>query len=327
MTGTPRARALNGAASLARNRGDFEQAATLTRECLAHCDQERDAWLIAWSWWLQGCTSVAQGAYESAAAVLNRAIEFYKVHGPQWCIESIGTDLGSASLGRGDYAQAIVVLEDALARSRARDDRFETTWVLGYLGLASCARGDAATAMARNTEAIALWSTIQSPELIAEGLAVVATVTARFGSPERSARLFGAADALRERLGHAFVLPERGFFELAQQSVRERIGEGAYAGAFDAGRLLTLEQAIAEAASGEPVAPSRVQTAADPYGLTPREQEVLALLARRLTDPEIAEALFISPQTASTHVKRVFGKLGVSNRREAAALAARELPA
>ena len=67
-------------------------------------------------------------------------------------------------------------------------------------------------------------------------------------------------------------------------------------------------------------------TLADAWGLTPREREVLALLAQRLTDAEIAETLFISPQTASTHVKRVLAKLGVANRREAAAAAASALP-
>ena len=57
--------------------------------------------------------------------------------------------------------------------------------------------------------------------------------------------------------------------------------------------------------------------------LTRREREILALLCQRLTDPEIAEQLFISPYTASKHVSNVLGKLGVANRREAAALAAR----
>jgi non-specific serine/threonine protein kinase len=327
VTGSPRARVLNGAAILARNRGDFDLAAALTQECLANCDQERDAWLIVVSWRIQGCTSLGKGAYDSAAAELNRAIQLCKVHGPQWNIDSIGIELGAASLGRGDYAQAIAFLEEALTTSRARDDRFDTVYALGYLGLATCVRGDAAAANAWYAEAIPIWSTLVSPEIIAEGLAGVATVAARFGSPERSARLFGAADALRERAGHVYILPERAFFERAQQSVRERLGERAYAAAFDAGHLLTLDQAIAEAASDEPAPTVAVTPAADPYGLTPREQEVLALLAGRLTDPEIAEALYISPQTASTHVKRVLGKLGVSNRREAAALAARELPA
>ena len=57
--------------------------------------------------------------------------------------------------------------------------------------------------------------------------------------------------------------------------------------------------------------------------LTFREQEVLALLCQRLTDAEIAARLFVSPRTVNHHVANVLGKLGVANRREAAALAAR----
>ena len=57
--------------------------------------------------------------------------------------------------------------------------------------------------------------------------------------------------------------------------------------------------------------------------LTFREQEVLALLCQRLTDPEIAAHLFISPKTVGKHVSNILGKLGASNRREAAAIAVR----
>jgi DNA-binding CsgD family transcriptional regulator len=59
------------------------------------------------------------------------------------------------------------------------------------------------------------------------------------------------------------------------------------------------------------------------FDLTRREREVLALLCQRLTDPEIAARLFISPRTASSHVANVLGKLGAANRREAAGIAAR----
>jgi DNA-binding NarL/FixJ family response regulator len=62
-----------------------------------------------------------------------------------------------------------------------------------------------------------------------------------------------------------------------------------------------------------------------PYGLlTPREAEVLTLLARGRTDGEIAAELYISPKTASVHVANIKGKLGVDTRVEAALLA-REL--
>ena len=61
----------------------------------------------------------------------------------------------------------------------------------------------------------------------------------------------------------------------------------------------------------------------DPFGLTVREREVLTLLVAGETNRRIAETLFISESTASVHVSNIIGKLGVSNRVEAAAAAVR----
>jgi two-component system, NarL family, response regulator LiaR len=61
--------------------------------------------------------------------------------------------------------------------------------------------------------------------------------------------------------------------------------------------------------------------------LSMREQEVLALLALGLSNPEIAAELFLSVDTVKTYVRRVFAKLGVNNRTNAALLAAKyDLP-
>ena len=57
--------------------------------------------------------------------------------------------------------------------------------------------------------------------------------------------------------------------------------------------------------------------------LTHREQDVLGLLGQRRTDIEIADQLFISPKTVSSHVSSILAKLGAKNRREAAAMAVR----
>jgi DNA-binding CsgD family transcriptional regulator/tetratricopeptide (TPR) repeat protein len=73
-------------------------------------------------------------------------------------------------------------------------------------------------------------------------------------------------------------------------------------------------------ASGIPVGPRRA-TASSPSGLTPREVEVLSLLANGLADREIAERLVISPKTASHHVASILAKLGVHRRSEAVAAA------
>ena len=61
----------------------------------------------------------------------------------------------------------------------------------------------------------------------------------------------------------------------------------------------------------------------DPFGLTPREREVLALVADGRTNRQIAERLFISESTAGVHVSNIIGKLGVATRGEAAAIAFR----
>ena len=63
--------------------------------------------------------------------------------------------------------------------------------------------------------------------------------------------------------------------------------------------------------------------AADPFGLTAREREVLALVATGQTNRRIAETLFISESTAGVHVSNILGKLGVTSRTEAAAVAVR----
>jgi DNA-binding CsgD family transcriptional regulator/tetratricopeptide (TPR) repeat protein len=71
--------------------------------------------------------------------------------------------------------------------------------------------------------------------------------------------------------------------------------------------------------TGLPV-PRRPQeaTLANPANLTPRQAEVLALLAEGLTNAQLAERLFVSPRTAEHHVEAILTKLGVSSRREAA---------
>jgi DNA-binding CsgD family transcriptional regulator/tetratricopeptide (TPR) repeat protein len=67
-----------------------------------------------------------------------------------------------------------------------------------------------------------------------------------------------------------------------------------------------------------PVAPPR-----DPFGLTPRERDVLPLLVQGRTNRQIAERLFITENTAGVHVSNILGKLGASTRTEAAGIAAR----
>ena len=61
-----------------------------------------------------------------------------------------------------------------------------------------------------------------------------------------------------------------------------------------------------------------------PEALTPREREVVSLLAEGLSNSQVAERLYISPRTAAVHVSNILAKLGMSSRTEVAAWAVRE---
>jgi predicted ATPase/DNA-binding CsgD family transcriptional regulator len=74
---------------------------------------------------------------------------------------------------------------------------------------------------------------------------------------------------------------------------------------------------------GAPPAPEAPEAVEDPFGLTPRERQVLALVAEGRTNREIGDTLFMAEKTASVHVSRILGKLDVRSRTEAAAVAHR----
>lgn len=99
-----------------------------------------------------------------------------------------------------------------------------------------------------------------------------------------------------------------------------------------------LERTLSAVAAGEPSLPSKLAVrildefgrlaregpVKDPgEGLTPREREVLRLVAAGSTNREIASELFVSENTVNFHVKNIFAKLHLKNRAQAAAFAVR----
>ena len=114
----------------------------------------------------------------------------------------------------------------------------------------------------------------------------------------------------------------------ATDTVRTRLGERGFATAFAAGQARTIEQIVAEATAvatgNERTSESAAPTAAARrVGLTPREVDVLRLLVDGGSDQEIADALFISRRTVTSHVTSILTKLQVSSRTAAATRAVR----
>jgi len=161
------------------------------------------------------------------------------------------------------------------------------------------------------------------------------TRVARHSDPDRWTEAAGAWDELgcpwpaayaRWRLAEALL--ERG--APREEAVVPLRRAWATARGLGARPLLAEVELLARRArialAAEPVAASAAESAvAQPaaaggeLGLTPREREVLALVAEGRTNRQIAEALFISDKTASVHVSNILAKLGVANRAEAAA--------
>jgi DNA-binding CsgD family transcriptional regulator/tetratricopeptide (TPR) repeat protein len=103
-------------------------------------------------------------------------------------------------------------------------------------------------------------------------------------------------------------------------AIATRHGARLMLGEFEAlARRARIDQSGADGDADPAAAPSPAEGA----GLTPREAEVLALVAEGRTNRQIGEELFISDKTASVHVSRILAKLDAANRGEAAAMARR----
>jgi ATP/maltotriose-dependent transcriptional regulator MalT len=130
---------------------------------------------------------------------------------------------------------------------------------------------------------------------------------------------------MRYRQAEAHV--NRGDREAAAAAAREARAAAADIGAawlrsevdgLAARARLAVGDADAESVADEPMVPPE-----DPFGLTPRERQVLELVARGATNREIGAELFMAEKTASVHVSRILAKLDVRSRTEAAGVAHR----
>jgi DNA-binding CsgD family transcriptional regulator len=159
------------------------------------------------------------------------------------------------------------------------------------------------------------------PPLVVHALELLASVAAAHERWLEAARLVGAAAGLRDRAGYRrSVEPDRSALAGDVERVRAALGADGFEAATADGRALSLDDAVAYArrARGERKRP--------PHGwggLTPMEQQVAGLAVEGLTNAQIAEHLFIGRETVKTHLSNVYRKVGVANRTQLVADAAR----
>jgi DNA-binding CsgD family transcriptional regulator len=263
--------------------------------------------------------------YQEESLALRRSI------GDTWGIAWSLHDLGLIALGQGEYRRAEARLSEGLALLRQLNHRRGVAWSLNGLGAVALATGDTAGARALLAEGLTLRREQGDKRGIAESLEYLGAIARVGGEAERGARLLGAAAALREAIGAPRWPVERGRQEHESAAARRALGGVGFDAAWEEGRQMTLESAVADALANVAVPTPGLNVDDMRHDqrspLTPREREVAALIARGYTNRRIAAALVISPHTAERHVERILAKLDCSSRAEVAAWTTRHGPA
>jgi non-specific serine/threonine protein kinase len=267
-----------------------------------------------------------RGDYELAVTVFTEALAIARAIGDRAIEGAKLYHLGIVAFGQQRIADAANYLEEALAIFRTTVNPWGMSIALGYLAIVVGEQGDYTRAASLHAESLNVRGIVVTREDHAHYLAGMATVATGRGRHSLAARLFGAADAVRADPSAQFSLPERLVYDRARATARAKLGETAYAAENAAGRAVSLATALEESktllanpASGSPAAAA--PALASP--LSPRELEILRLLATGQTNQEIAGTLYISEMTAKVHVRSILRKLGVASRAAATAYALR----
>ena len=289
-------------------------------------------------WTLEAAESVCAGESLGPAEVLDVLARLVaKTH----------HTLGLAAYFEGDLVEARQHYQATLALYEGLGDQLGIASALNDLGELAFQRGELDEAQALESSCLAMARRIDDTSLIAMALAVLAGISVARGRPTRGLRLAAAATALNDATGQRRSPAWHAMLDRWLAPARRAMSAEASAAAEAAGRAMRLGEAIQEALGSDRSAgaaptpspspapvPAPGRRAANPpeppadrrpppvtFGLTLREQEVAALVARGLTNRQIAAELVIATGTATNHVKHILARLGLDSRAQIAAWA------
>lgn len=222
----------------------------------------------------------------------------------------------------GDHASSARIIAE-LREDAARWDA--GPWLLGQidhraaalaLDAGSIAEADDLAHRALSDAWLGPWS-----PLVVNALELLTSIAVARESYVEAGRLYGAATQQRELIGFRLETePEQRRVARDLVTAQQAVGAADFDKAFEEGRRLSLDEAVAYArrARGERKRPSHGWD-----GLTPTERQAAELAIAGLTNADIAERLFIGRETVKTHLSNVYAKVGVANRTQLVADAAR----
>ena len=169
-------------------------------------------------------------------------------------------------------------------------------------------------------EALGLVARIGGDLVVPMALDCLATVASQGDNHLLSARLFGAADAARQRMGLVrFKVLDAGD-DGTVAILRDSLGENDFDAAWSGGAALSIPDAIAYAQRGRG---ERRRASSGWASLTRAELDVVKLVSEGLGNKDVAAQLFVSPRTVQAHLTHVYTKLGLTSRVQLAQEAAK----
>lgn len=239
--------------------------------------------------------------------------------GGQWCRGAVLARLAEVRRDRGDTASASRHATEAVRLfERAEDARSAARTKLTLAGLTGV-QGDYDRAEQLACRALLLLHDRGDLPEVARGLAVLAELlTHKYGRTaavwERAARLLGASDALRRRVGDTLAGQPEAVSRTLLGQVSERMGRSAFDTAWQEGGRCTPDEAVALALALIEPAEHQPRPTDLVGSLTRREHEVAMLVTEGLTNREVARRLGIAEWTAVNHMRKVMQKLGCTSR-------------
>jgi predicted ATPase/DNA-binding CsgD family transcriptional regulator/Tfp pilus assembly protein PilF len=324
--------------------GQAAARAGRTGDAVAYIDQAVEAAEAAGNDWEAGLTMAARAAIllrqnklKSAQRSYEAALEVLSDNN-RWGVAQVEYGMGALARERGDAETAVRHYRDAMEIFRELDAWPEIAKCQAGIGWIAVTSGDLDQAQGSLAENLRLNRVCGQRLGIARGLEAFAALSAARQQPERAARLAGAAYQLRDALGHGTGIGPR--VEEVLEFARGGLGASAAAALFAEGREMTVDDAIGfalgpnqdqpslpAAEAGEPAWTDPARSAhRGPGPLTPREHEIVRLIAKGLSNREIADELVISPATAARHVANILAKLGFTKRTQVASWATRHEP-
>jgi predicted ATPase/DNA-binding CsgD family transcriptional regulator len=267
-----------------------------------------------------GRIAIAQGDAVAAIELLAPAYEAQREHGIPFLLTTMGVPLATALQVAGDLDRAGALLDDLAELAGGLGNE----WVGALVDLQrSCValdRDDVEEAESRAHSALVAFVRLgRRPDIVA-AIEQLGCVAASLDSGAEALRCFGAAEVARAEIGLATPAPVANTIARWRMVLVESLGAEAVDECWAEGVALGLDGAVeyVSRARGERKRPS-----AGWASLTPTERRVAGLVAEGLTNPQIAEQMFIARGTVKVHVSHIFAKVGLSNRAELAALATR----